>query len=108
MAMHTVIRRTRHSIVVLALLAGLMPLAAITALTTTSVPATAAGPGAIKLHVQSARSVGAAAGLVHKGDAVKTYKWIINQDDTGDPGTAAARDGEVPARVGRSGQQQQP
>jgi hypothetical protein len=46
-------------------------------------------PGSITLHVQSARSVGAAAGLVHKDDPVTSYKWIVNVDDTGDPGTAA-------------------
>jgi hypothetical protein len=46
-------------------------------------------PGSITLHVQAARSVGSAAGLVHKGDTVDSYKWIINRDDTGDPGTAA-------------------
>ena len=31
-----------------------------------------------------------AAGFVHKGDAVTDYKWLINEDDTGDPGTADA------------------
>lgn len=47
-----------------------------------------ADPGSITLHVQAARSVGTAAGLVHEGDAVTSYKWIINKDDAGDPGTA--------------------
>ena len=47
-----------------------------------------ADPGSITLHVQAARSVGTAAGLVHEGDAVTSYKWMINADDTGDPGTA--------------------
>ena len=58
-------------------------------------------PGAITLHVQSARSVGAAPGLVHKGDAVSTYKWMVNRDDTGDPGTASQEllDKCLPARA---------
>jgi hypothetical protein len=46
-------------------------------------------PGAITLHVQAARSVNSGPGFIHKGDAVTTYKWLINVDDTGDPGTAA-------------------
>jgi hypothetical protein len=49
--------------------------------------AAASGPAAIKLHVQSARTVNPAAGFVHEGDPVDTYKWIINKDDTGNPGT---------------------
>ncbi|GAA1974470.1 hypothetical protein GCM10009798_39640 [Nocardioides panacihumi] len=54
-------------------------------------PASAAtGPGNIKLQVVAARSVGPAAGLIHKGDAVTSYKWIVNEDDTGDPGAASA------------------
>ena len=32
---------------------------------------------------------GARAGFVHAEDAVDTYKWMVNGDDTGDPGTAA-------------------
>ena len=36
------------------------------------------------------RSHHATSPLVHKGDPVTTYKWMINDDDTGDPGTAAA------------------
>jgi hypothetical protein len=46
-------------------------------------------PGAITLRVTSARSVGAGPGFVHKGDPITTYKWLINEDDTGDPGTSA-------------------
>src|SRR4051812_20714330 len=63
--------------------------------------AAATGPGTIKLQVVSARSVGPAAGLIHKGDAVTSYKWIVNRDDTGDPGTAAAPllDRCLPARA---------
>ena len=105
MAMQTVIRRTHHSFLVLAMLVALAPLAVFTALTSaTTAPAAAAGPGSIKLHVQAARSVGAAPGLVHKGDAVTPYKWIINQDDTGDPGTASQpRHSKVPAATARAG-----
>ena len=29
--------------------------------------------------------------FVHKGDAVTKYQWLINVDDTGDPGTSATR-----------------
>src|SRR5690242_2386729 len=47
----------------------------------------AASPGTISLHVQSARSVNNGPGFVHKGDPITTYKWMINQDDTGNPGT---------------------
>ncbi|MCW2658675.1 MAG: hypothetical protein JWR06_2868, partial [Jatrophihabitans sp.] len=47
------------------------------------------GPGSITLHVQSARSVKNAPGFVHKGDAVAKYKWLVNIDDTGNPGTQA-------------------
>jgi hypothetical protein len=47
------------------------------------------GPGSITLHVQSARSVNSGPGFVHKGDAVNQYKWLINADDTGNPGTSA-------------------
>ena len=45
-------------------------------------------PGSITLQVKSARSVNAGPGFVHKGDVVVAYKWLINRDDTGDPGTA--------------------
>ncbi|HKC26862.1 MAG TPA: IPT/TIG domain-containing protein, partial [Jatrophihabitans sp.] len=57
-------------------------------------PATAAAApgdtGAITLQVRSARTVNNGSGFVHKGDVVDTYKWMINLDDTGNPGTAAA------------------
>ncbi len=46
-------------------------------------------PGSITLHVQSARSVADGPGFVHKDDPITDYKWLINVDDTGDPGTAA-------------------
>ena len=47
----------------------------------------AAAPGAITMRVQSARTVRNAPGFVHAGDAVTAYRWMINADDTGDPGT---------------------
>ncbi|SDP46706.1 IPT/TIG domain-containing protein [Nakamurella panacisegetis] len=54
------------------------------------VPAAAAdAAGAITLKVRSANSVNSGPGFVHKGDPVTDYKWLINRDDTGDPGTAA-------------------
>ena len=49
----------------------------------TSAPAT----GAITLHVESARTVNAGPGFVHDGAPIGAYKWLINVDDTGDPGT---------------------
>ena len=49
--------------------------------------AAATGPGSITLQVQASRSVNSGPGFVHQGDAVSEYKWIINADDTGDPGT---------------------
>ena len=49
----------------------------------------AAAPGSITLTSQSARSVAAGPGFVHEGDPVTSYKWMVNVDDTGDPGTAA-------------------
>jgi hypothetical protein len=59
------------------------------------------GPGSITLHVQSARSVNSGPGFVHKGDAVTKYKWLVNVDDTGNPGTLANQgtDKCLPARA---------
>src|SRR4051794_26390295 len=52
--------------------------------------AAAADPtGSITLKVSSARSVNAGPGFVHFGDPVTQYKWLINADDTGNPGTSA-------------------
>ena len=66
---------------------------------TSPVAHAATGPGSIKLHVQSARSVNPGAGFVHKGDPITHYKWLINVDDTGDPGTISNQGTEqVPAR----------
>ncbi len=83
-------QRTRHCLVAFAVLVSMVPLAALTAMVGPVSTAAAASTGAITLKVQSARSVGSAPGLTHKGDEVKAYKWIVNADDTGDPGTAAA------------------
>ncbi|MEP7091753.1 MAG: hypothetical protein ABI776_16760, partial [Nocardioidaceae bacterium] len=73
-----------------AVVSAMLPaMATIAAAPSEAVTPAAAAPGGISLHVQAARSVGQASGLVHKGDAISSYKWIINKDDTGDPGTAA-------------------
>ena len=51
----------------------------------------AAVPGDITLTVKSARSVNdGVPGLVKKGDPVPSYKWMINAEDTGNPGTVSA------------------
>ena len=76
----------------------LLPLAQLAATTsvasaaspTATAAAAPSGPGSITLHVQSARSVNTGPGFVHSGDAVKKYRWLVNVDDTGDPGTSAA------------------
>ena len=74
--------------VLLQLLVPLVSTAAVRAQAATAVPAALpAAPGAITLHVQSDRSVNTGPGFVHKGDAIANYKWLINADDTGDPGT---------------------
>ncbi len=63
---------------------------AVTTSSVTSVAAAAAdAPGSITLHVQSARTVNPKPGFVHQGDPVTEYHWLINADDTGDPGTLA-------------------
>ena len=60
------------------------------AVPTAAVLAAPAQPGGITLSVVSARSVAPGAGFVHAQDPVDTYKWLVNRDDTGDPGTSAA------------------
>ena len=80
--------RTRTAVVaLLAVVASLMVAALPVAQAAPTVVA-AAAPGSIRLAVQSARSVRPQAGFVHKGDPVTAYKWLINADDSGDPGTA--------------------
>ena len=70
-------------------------------------PAAAAptDPGSITLHVKSARSVNTGPGFVHKGDPITDYKWLINLDDVGDPGTALNQgtDKCLPASAGAVG-----
>ncbi|MET8846784.1 SdrD B-like domain-containing protein [Amycolatopsis sp. NPDC004625] len=60
----------------------------------------AAQPGAITLHVQSARTVGAAPGQVRKGDAVPAYHWLIAGEDVGNPHDTTQHC--LPARAGGS------
>jgi hypothetical protein len=61
-------------------------------------PAGAAQPGAITLHVQSARTVGTAPGQVRKGDAVTDYRWLIAAADVGNPHDSMANC--LPSRAG--------
>ncbi|MFK4087734.1 hypothetical protein ACI2LF_26725 [Kribbella sp. NPDC020789] len=63
--------------------------------------AVAAGPGSLTLHVASARSVNSGPGFVHENDPVTHYKWLINVDDTGDPGSRSNQltDRCLPARA---------
>ena len=69
-------------------------------------PAAAATPGGITLRVNSARSLNPsappAAGFAPAGTAIPTYKWLINKDDVGDPGTALNQGTEncLPASAG--------
>jgi hypothetical protein len=86
-----VLRRTLVPTIV-AVLAALLPALAVASAHTATAPsaASAADPGSITLKVQAARSVGNAVGLVHKGDPVTAYRWLVNRDDTGSPGTADA------------------
>ncbi|MDX6292180.1 MAG: large repetitive protein [Kribbellaceae bacterium] len=55
----------------------------------TAGPAAAAGPGSLTLDVASARSVNSEPGFVHENDPIPKYKWLINVDDTGNPGTSS-------------------
>ncbi|HET8599100.1 MAG TPA: hypothetical protein VFL99_02155, partial [Segeticoccus sp.] len=52
-------------------------------------PTATADPGSITLAVSAARSVNTGPGFEHAGDAITAYHWMVNVDDTGDPGTAA-------------------
>ncbi|MEP7332471.1 MAG: SdrD B-like domain-containing protein [Terracoccus sp.] len=75
-------------------MAASLPRAAAPAVVAAVIPAAAPvpkSPGDIKLTVKSARSVNEGVPtLVRKGDPVPTYKWMINADDTGNPGTVSA------------------
>ncbi len=65
--------------------------ALLAALTIKVPPAGAAASGGITLSVQSARDFKRSDGTTspHRGDAITKYKWMINEDDTGNPGTSA-------------------
>ncbi len=81
----TALKHSRTTVVVMSVVAALLP--AMQASTASVAQAAPVGPGSITLHVESARDVNKGAGFVHKGDPVTRYKWLINLDNTGDPGT---------------------
>jgi hypothetical protein len=84
-------RRVNHGRAVLVLLAALAMVAVQLTVPPWAPRAAAADttPGSITLQVNSARSVNSGPGFVHQGDPITTYRWLINLDDVGDPGTAA-------------------
>lgn len=89
-----VARRTRvAAVAVLTLLGLVVPLAAVGG----SASAAPSSPGAITLHVQSARTV-AAAPAIQKGDAITAYHWLIAAEDVGNPHDTSANC--LPARAG--------
>ena len=51
---------------------------------------TPSGTGCISMTAKSARSVNTGPGFLQKGAPVSAYQWMINEDSTGDPGTAAS------------------
>ena len=81
-------RRVNRGRAVLVLLAALAIVAAQLTVPRLAPRAAAATPGSITLQVKSARSVNSGPGFVHQGDPITAYKWLINLDDVGDPGTA--------------------
>ena len=81
-------RRVNRGRAVLVLLAALAMVAAQFTVPPLAPRAAAATPGSITLQVKSARSVNSGPGFVHQGDPITAYKWLINLDDVGDPGTA--------------------
>jgi hypothetical protein len=78
------LQRARRALLAASLLGTFVPAVLFAS---TPVAHAASGPGSITLRVQSARTVNPAAGFVHKGDPISSYKWLINLDDTGNPGT---------------------
>jgi hypothetical protein len=83
-------RKRRAVVVVTAVVLQLLvPLAVATSTKAQAAPVSVnqPAPGSIKLTVASDRSVNSGPGFIHQGDAVSAYKWIINVDDTGDPGS---------------------
>ncbi|HEY8652834.1 MAG TPA: hypothetical protein VIL87_07025, partial [Dermatophilaceae bacterium] len=81
------VTRGRAVVVLLATLAVVIAQLMVPSLAPPAAAATA--PGSITLTVNSARSVNSGPGFVHQGDPITAYKWLINLDDVGDPGTAA-------------------
>ena len=83
-------RRSLRTWVALAAASALVPISQVaTPMLAAPAAAAPAAPGAITMSVVSARSVNVGAGFVHENDPVTTYKWMINSDDVGDPGTSA-------------------
>jgi hypothetical protein len=83
----TGLQRWIKSLLGVSLVAAMLPVAQVAG--PDKAVAAPAAPGSITLRVQSSRSVSPKAGFVHQGDPVAKYKWLINIDDTGDPGTQA-------------------
>ena len=76
-------------VLVMSMLALVVPMLAGTRGPVPAASAASDSPGSITLRVESARSVASGPGFVHQHDPVTDYKWMVNVDDTGDPGTAA-------------------
>ena len=96
MSAASVARRSRTAaVIVLTLLGLVVPLAAVGV--SRAAAAAAPSPGAITLHVQSARTV-APAPAIQKGAAIAKYHWLIAAEDTGNPHDTAANC--LPARAG--------
>ena len=79
------VTRARVVVIALAVLAVVAAQLTLPRLAQSAKAADPADPGSITLHVQSARSVNTGPGFVHEGDAVTTYKWLINAEDIGNP-----------------------
>ena len=87
------VNRRRTVVVVLATMAVIIAQLVVPRLAPRAAAVVPPLPGGITLQVQSARSVNtnttATVGrFVQQGDAILKYKWLINADDVGDPGTA--------------------
>ncbi len=83
------VTRVRAGVIVLAVLAIVGAQLSLPRLAQRAQAADPPAPGAITLAVQSARPLNGDAGSVTAGSAIDAYKWLINRDDTGDPGTAS-------------------
>ncbi len=86
------VTRGRAVVVVLATLAVVIAQLIVPKLAPRAAAADPPTPGSITLQVKSARSLNPAAlptaGFAPAGTPITTYKWLINLDDVGDPGTA--------------------